>query len=123
MVRALNRNACAKAIAIALSLNLGACFGSGSDVDVGDALQLGLGVATLGLAAASVAGGANTTTNYNVPVVQGSGTNGGSYTPRTGNGYSQKGAFDDCARLYGSVGATQQQAECRKRSSNMSSLR
>ena len=108
--------------AVALCLNLGACFGGGgSDFSAGDALELGTGMLALGAAAAGVA----------------SASGGGGYRPSTpsyrpastgpvvqrGNGYSQKGAFDDCAAVYGSVGASAQAAECRRRSANMGSLR
>lgn len=105
-----------RASVLLLCAGLGGCFGNGGGDQVGEALQLGLGAATLGLAVAGVMPSGSSPPTYR------SGGSGG-YVAPSGNGYSQKGAFDDCARLYGSVGARQQEAECRRRSANMGSLR
>lgn len=108
-----------RAAVVALSLNLGACFGGGSsDFSASEALELGTGMLALGAAAAGVAS-ASSGSGYrpSAPVYR-------SPAPvvSRGNGYSQKGAFDDCAAVYGSVGASAQADICRKRSANMGSL-
>ena len=105
--------------AVGVCLHLGACGSMGSNSGVDDALELTTGMLNLGVAAAGLAGGGGG--SYSAP--RSTPSSGSTYrAPQTGNGYSQKGAFDDCARLYGSVGANQQAAECRRRSTNMGSL-
>ena len=100
-----------------LCLNLGACFGGGSSqFSADEALGLGVGMLSLGAAAAGVASAASGSGGYR-PSVQAA-----SPTLQRGNGYSQKGAFDDCAALYGSIGASSAAATCRQRSANMGSL-
>jgi hypothetical protein len=44
----------------------------------------------------------------------------GAYKPA---GYSQRGAFDDCARMYAMAGNSTGVAECQRRAANMGSLR
>jgi hypothetical protein len=46
---------------------------------------------------------------------------GGSVSLPSGNGYSQRGAFDDCAKLFDALGpaAAAQKAECEQRARNM----
>ena len=51
-----------------------------------------------------------------------SGGGGGGRIPAT-SGYSQKGAFDDCAAVYSAAGDAAAAAKCRQRSSNMGSIR
>ena len=79
-------------------------------VDMNDAVQL----ATAGVAVAEVAQAARTGS---------SGAANASYAvPSTsGGGYSQRGAFDDCARVYANV-SPQLMRECQQRASNMGSL-
>ena len=48
---------------------------------------------------------------------------GGSVSIPSGNGYSQKGAFDDCAKLYGMMGDAAGAQKCRDRSTNMGTAR
>ena len=47
---------------------------------------------------------------------------GGGRIPST-SGYSQKGAFDDCAKVFAAAGDAAGAAKCRQRSSNMGSIR
>ena len=51
-----------------------------------------------------------------------SGGGGGTSIPKP-SGYSQKGAFDDCAAVYRAAGQTALADKCASRSSNMGSLR
>jgi len=102
-------------LAVLLAASVGAC--STTDFSTDDALSAvgtALDVANVALA---VSGGNTARGGATPPAPR------GGYVPPAGNGYSQKGAFDDCARLYGSAGMEAQARECRKRSANMGSLR
>ena len=56
-----------------------------------------------------------------VQATQGGGGSGGggSVSIPSGNGYSQRGAFDDCAALYGAMGDAAGAQKCAQRSKNM----
>lgn len=67
-----------------------------------------------------------------VQATQGGGSSGGGFSGSGGsvglpggNGFSQKGAFDDCAKLFDALGpaGAAQKAECEQRSKNMGTAR
>jgi len=82
--------------------------GGGSGLSLGTVLD-GAGAVVSGVAAARGGGG-------------GYSGGGGGRIPST-SGYSQKGAFDDCAAVFAAAGDAAGAAKCRQRSSNMGSMR
>ena len=109
------------AVAALACIHLGACAGTGSNFDADDAIStmgsaLSIASSAAGIASGMGGGGYSAPRpTYTAPRQ--------AYTPPPSNGYSQKGAFDDCARLYGSAGMEAQARACRQRSVNMGSLR
>jgi hypothetical protein len=81
--------------------------GGGSGLSLGTVLDVA-GAVVGGVAAARGGGGYS--------------GGGGGRIPST-SGYSQKGAFDDCAAVYSAAGNAAAAAQCRQRSSNMGSIR
>jgi hypothetical protein len=109
-------------LASMLAAQLAACGSTGSGDISGDDVVSGLGSA-LSLATA-VAGVANSSgggggRNYSTPSHSAPAP---AYKAPASAGYSQRGAFEDCANLYNHPGMEQQRRTCQQRANNMGSL-
>lgn len=94
--------------------------GGGGGSDAGELLNGLLGLATSAIqgynAGRSIGNAMNGSSGR-------SGGSGGSINLPKGNGYSQKGAFDDCAALYRSVGRNDLASQCGQGAAGLRSLR
>jgi len=93
--------------------------GSGDDgPSLGDILGFATDMLNLGTAVAGATNGGGGSGG-------GDSSGGGSPVIPGGNGFSQRGAFDDCAKLFDALGpaAAAQKAECEQRARNMGTAR
>lgn len=94
-----------------LGLALGACNSSSSTM--GEALQLATSATQLAATAVTLGSyrpSSSSASRASVPAIS------------SGNGYSQAGAFEDCAKMYGMAGNAAGQQECIRRRDSMKSL-
>jgi hypothetical protein len=97
-------------IATGLCIGLAGC-GHGS-LSANDAVSL---VATgIGVAAIAAGGSYSPASSYRSPAYTAS--------PSSAGGYSQRGAFEECQRMYMAAGAPHLARECARRASNLGSL-
>lgn len=108
--------------AAALCLALAGCVTDGNDgsASLDDAISLVNGAAGLTNAAAGLAAARSASTAASGARTAATAANAGVAAT---NGYSQRGAFEDCARLYQQAGRPDLAQQCATRANNMSTAR